>query len=89
MQYLTWEELPKLKMLYTGFLTKDLKKTLQYFLFACYTGLRYSDIMELKHTHIFLGEHSYIEKEMFKTSRIMNIPLIDQAKTLIPKKALP
>jgi len=89
MQYLTREELAKLEKLYTGFLTKDLKKTLQYFLFACYTGLRYSDIKELKHAHIFLGEHSYIEKEMFKTSRMVKIPLIDQAKMLISEKALP
>ena len=89
MQYLTREELAKLEKLYTGFLTKDLKKTLRYFLFACYTGLRYSDVKELKYAHIFLGEHSYIEKEMFKTSRIVNIPLIEQAKTLIPEKALP
>jgi site-specific recombinase XerD len=89
MQYLTREELHKLEKIYSGFLTKELKKTLRYFLFACYTGLRYSDIKELKHNHIFLGEHSYVEKEMFKTSRKVNIPLIGQAKKLIPEKALP
>jgi len=89
MQYLTREELGKLEKLYTGFLTKDLQRTLKYFLFACYTGLRYSDIKELKYKHIFLGKDSYVEKEMFKTSRIVNIPLIDQAKTLITEKAFP
>jgi site-specific recombinase XerD len=89
MQFLTREELFKLEKMYDGFLTKDLKKTLRYFLFACYTGLRYSDIRELKHAHIFLGNDSYVEKEMFKTSRKVNIPLIDQAKKLLPVKALP
>ncbi|MBK9356229.1 MAG: phage integrase SAM-like domain-containing protein [Bacteroidales bacterium] len=34
MQYLTREELAKLEKLYTGFLTKDLKKTLRVF-FIC------------------------------------------------------
>jgi site-specific recombinase XerD len=89
MQFLTREELHKLEKRYEGFMTKELKKTLRYFLFACYTGLRYSDIRELSHGHIYLGEESYIEKQMFKTNRKINIPLIDQAKKLIPGKALP
>lgn len=89
MQYLTREELGRLEKAYEGFLTKDLKKTLRYFLFACYTGLRYSDIKELTHAHIHIGKDSYIEKEMFKTNRKVNIPLIEQAKKLISKSELP
>lgn len=89
MQFLTREEVGKLEKMYTGFLTKDLKKTLRYFLFACYTGLRYSDIKELKHAHIFLGNNSYVEKEMNKTERSVSIPLIDQAIKLLPEKAFP
>jgi len=89
MQFLTREEVGKLETMYSGFLTKDLRKTLRYFLFACYTGLRYSDIYELKHAHIFLGHDSYVEKEMYKTERKVSIPLIDQAIKLLPEKALP
>ena len=43
----------------------------------------------MTHAHIFPGKDSYIEKEMFKTNRKVNIPLIEQAKKLIPKKELP
>lgn len=88
MQFLTREELGKLEKLYKGFMTVELKKTLQYFLFSCYTGLRYSDIRELKQKHLFLGEESHIEKVMFKTNRIIRIPLIEQAIRLLPSKML-
>ena len=89
MQFLTREELARLEKAYEGFLTKDLKKTLRYFLFACYTGLRYSDIKELTHGNIYLGIDSYIEKGMIKGKRKVTIPLIEQAIKLIPEETLP
>lgn len=88
MQFLTMEELGRLEKLYKGFMTPELKRTLQYFLFSCYTGLRFSDIKELKHKHLFLGEESYLEKIMYKTNMKVRIPLIEQALKLIPSKAI-
>jgi len=86
MLFLTLEELNRLEKLYIGFLTPEYKRTLQYFLFACYTGLRYSDMQELKFKHIFEGQ--YIEKEIFKTKTVNRIQLNDRAKKLIPKMGL-
>jgi len=88
MQFLTMNELETLEMIYQGFMTPDLKRVLQYFLFACYTGLRYSDTRDLKFANIF--ERSYIEMKIFKTSIIERIPLSDRAKLLLPAtKSLP
>ncbi|MEI6062917.1 MAG: site-specific integrase [Bacteroidota bacterium] len=86
MTFLTLNEINKLEGFYKGFMTKDLKRVLQYFLFACYTGLRYSDIVELKFKHLFEG--NYIEKEIFKTKTINRIPLNNRAKALLPKMVL-
>ena len=84
--FLTLNELKLLENIYKGFLTPEYKRVLQYFLFACYTGLRYSDILELKFKHIFEG--NYIEKEIFKTESVNRIPLNDRAKKLLPKMIL-
>jgi site-specific recombinase XerD len=81
--FLTLDELNKLEKLYSGFLTPEYKRTLQYFLFACFTGLRFSDMQGLKFKHIFEGQ--YIEKEIFKTKEVNRIPLSERAKKLIPK----
>lgn len=86
MFFLTLEELNKLEKLYNGFLTAEYKRALQYFLFSCYTGLRFSDIRELKFKHIFEGE--YIEKEIFKTKAKNIIPLSERAKKMMPKIGL-
>lgn len=42
------------------------------FLFACYTGLRFSDIVSLHSDHIVNG---WIHKEMIKTGFIIDVPL--------------
>ena len=47
-----------IKKMFSGFLTPDLKRTLHCFLFACYTGLRYSDINSLKFLHIIEGNYT-------------------------------
>lgn len=84
--FLSLNELTLLENMYKGFLTPDYKRVLQYFLFACYTGLRYSDILELKFKHIF--ENNYIEKVIFKTESVNRIPLSDRAKKLLPRMIL-
>jgi integrase len=52
------------------------------FCFACYTGLRYSDIKTLRPEHIKSGE---IVKRMVKTRRIETIPLIPNAQAILDK----
>jgi len=87
MVFLTRDEIKKLEKLNNGFLTKDIKNVLHYFLFACYTGLRYSDIKDLKFEHVF--DSTYIEKVMCKTDTTINIPLSNRANRLIGKGVLP
>ena len=86
---------PKLKDSKREFLTLDeLKKLVetdfcQYtktiFLFACYTGLRHSDIISLKWEDIEETEKSIvIRKKQQKTGNIVEIPLNKAAFNLLP-----
>ncbi|MBK7175171.1 MAG: site-specific integrase, partial [Bacteroidales bacterium] len=85
-QFLTQEELRALEKLYQGFLTPEYKRTLGYFLFSCYTGLRYTEIKCLKFKNVFIeAEKSYIQFVQHKTSQAEIIPLANKAKKLIPK----
>lgn len=60
------------------------------FLFACYTGLAYSDIQQLKREHIKLDADGtyYIKKSRQKTGGISIIPLLDPAVRILEKYAL-
>lgn len=81
-QYLTVEELEQLEKKYSsGELNSKLADVLQYFLFACYTGLRYTDLHELTYNNI---KDDHIVLTMHKTKEEIIIPLIDKAKALIP-----
>ena len=86
-QYLTINEVNKLHEIFntSNELTRGEKNVLRYFLFACYTGLRYSDIKQLKYRHILEGEK--INLTMDKTGKLLDIPLNKRAKSvLIPEK---
>lgn len=62
------------------------KNVMTYFLFSCYTGLRYSDVKELKFSNINIAaKDSYIEIAMQKTKERIKVPLIKKAITLIPQ----
>ncbi|NOZ36022.1 MAG: site-specific integrase [Chlorobi bacterium] len=91
-EYLNIAELNKLENLYYD---KELDykqlNVLRYFLFVCYTGLRYTDIKNLKYSHIKKrlfrdGEIEFIELKMHKTGLDVSIPIIEKAKKLMPKK---
>ena len=61
------------------------KDTLAAFLFACFTGLRFSDVATLRHTDIKTeGERRYIDKTMVKTRRHIVIPLSASAERWLP-----
>jgi len=96
--YLDIEELKRVESLLND---KRLKiyqiKVLEYFLFACYTGLRYQDIKDLKYKNlifkdIYIKETSqtesrrFVQIKMHKTLNtsgdIVEIPMIEKAKDL-------
>jgi site-specific recombinase XerD len=83
--FLSAEELNKLAKLYYSDEITDLKEKeiLQYFLFSCYTGLRYSDLKALKSSSI---KDKSIQINMHKTSYQVNIPLTQKACQLLPSK---
>lgn len=57
-------------------------KVLQMYLFSCYCGLRYSDVIDLKWYHIDL-ENNIIKKEMIKTRSEVITPLFPMARAVI------
>jgi site-specific recombinase XerD len=62
---------------------KKEKKVLQYFLFSCYTGLRYSDLKSLKTSSI---KGNSVQINMHKTNILINIPLSQKALSLLHDK---
>lgn len=91
-EYLTVLELEKLeKIFYSAQLKNNLHNVLRYFLFACYTGLRYTDLKELRFKNIKKAsfnrtEFDMIDVNMHKTRIQVTIPLIKKAKDLLLKK---
>jgi site-specific recombinase XerD len=81
--FLSMEELNKLSQTYFNgkFKSPKEKEILQYFLFSCYTGLRYSDLKSLKNSSIH-GNSIHIN--MHKTGYRVNIPLTQKAIQLLP-----
>lgn len=60
------------------------------FLFSCFTGLRYSDMMALKWNEIHKaadGKTLYIEHEQVKTKNMVTIPLSNEALKWMPRKS--
>ena len=83
LKYLTLEELDQLAELFKTNLSKHHHRALQCFLFSCYTGLRFSDIKELKYKNIMNNTHLIIK--MKKVKKTITIPLSDFALELLPK----
>ena len=82
-QFLTREELFRLERLYSeNRLKANQQNVLKYFLFCCYTGLRYQDIKGLKFKNIKNGNS--LALQMIKTKEFVKIPLTDKAKELLP-----
>lgn len=59
------------------------------FLFCCFTGLRYSDMMSLKWSEIYLspdGKSQYIEHKQVKTRHMVMVPLSEEALRWMPAR---
>ena len=85
--YLTFSEFDKLKKLELPSTSKGMLLSQRLFVFACQTGLRYSDIMDLKWEHID-EDFEAISKNQIKTGKKVDIPLNDEAKKLLKRVSL-
>jgi integrase len=86
-EYLTREEIRELENKYQGKeLAKKYRPVLRYFLFSCYTGLRYGDIKKLRFINIkTIAGNKWIQFIQQKTSKATRIPIIPQALNLLPE----
>lgn len=58
------------------------------FVFCCFTGMAFTDVKNLKLSHIYKdGDTCYIQKHREKTDILCNIPLLQIPKTIINKYA--
>lgn len=57
------------------------------FVFSCYTGLAYADVMQLMPEHIILGIDGeyWIKTSRQKTDTVVNVPLLAKARTILEK----
>jgi len=88
--YLTLEEVSAIEK--KVFNIKRIEIVRDIFIFACYTGLSYADIRQLKQNHIVSGYdgEEWIIIDRIKTENRCRIPLLAKAKAIIDKyKAYP
>ena len=83
-EYLTLEEIRMLSTTPSPSKYNDIRCA---FLFSCFTGLRYSDIIQLRWLHlIYNKEGVFIDKQMQKTKERLVLPLNDTAISFLPPK---
>lgn len=80
--FLNVEELKKLEQLNLPEEFTGQNKAKDFFLFSCYTGLRFSDLKALTYKNIRDGCLTFT---MQKTNKDLSIPLIEKAKHIIAK----
>lgn len=61
---------------------KTLEKVRDLFLFGCYTGMRFSDLLAIRKSNI---KNGYISFRVTKTKQLIEIPLLDEAKQIIDR----
>lgn len=80
--FLTWEELNRLREFKIPPTKQALERVRDVFLFQCFTGLRYSDVFNLRRSDI-KGDH--IEMTTVKTSDSLIIELNDHSRAILEK----
>lgn len=81
-EYLTEEELRRLMAVPSPQKYHHIRGA---FLFACFCGLRYSDLLQLKWKHIKqVKDGLVVEKKMQKTKSMLYLPLNKKATSLLP-----
>jgi len=81
--FLTFEELTELES--HTFIQPRLSLIRDLFVFCCYTGLPYLEMVNLKKEHLVVGfdKQMWIRMKREKTSRIISIPLLPKAKNIL------
>jgi site-specific recombinase XerD len=89
-EYLSPQEIKKCIELYQhGALPGSFQNVLRYFLFSCFTGLRFSDVAIFNHNHIVAGTIVLqMQKTRNETGKTVKIPITKSVGQLI-KDALP
>ena len=80
--FLTWDELNRLREFKIPLNKQALERVRDVFLFQCFTGLRYSDVFNLRRSDI-KGDH--IEVTTVKTSDSLIIELNNHSKAILDK----
>ncbi len=80
--FLTWDELNRLREFKIPSNKQALERVRDVFLFQCFTGLRYSDVFNLRRSYI-KGDH--IEVTTVKTSDSLIIELNNHSKAILDK----
>ncbi|KAA6313299.1 Tyrosine recombinase XerC, partial [termite gut metagenome] len=80
--FLTWDELNKLREYPILETKKYLERVRDVFLFCCFTGLRYSDVFNLKRSDVKTG---HIEVTTVKTADSLIIELNNHSKAILDK----
>lgn len=80
--FLSWDELIQLQEYKIPETKKYLDRVRDVFLFCCYTGLRYSDVYNLKRSDI---KNNYIEVTTIKTADSLTIELNNYSREILDK----
>ena len=80
--FLTWEELTKLREFEIPLAKQSLDRVRDVFLFQCFTGLRYSDVYNLRRSDV---KEDHIEVTTIKTSDSLVIELNKHSKAILEK----
>lgn len=82
MIFLTWEELSKLREYSIPATKQYLERVRDVFLFQCFTGLRYSDVFNLRRSDV---KENHIEVTTVKTADSLVIELNNYSRAILDK----
>lgn len=80
--FLTWDEIKQIQSYVIPETKNYLERVRDVFLFQCFTGLRYSDVENFRHSNI---KGNNIEITTIKTADSLEIPLNDYSRAIIDK----